>query len=147
MRDEAIAGFNIMRIQDQFGLTQKELARAGEIDPGQITHYISGEIFPRGETIYKISRRYGIDINEFFVISDGKLKRAKYEKPFDKGMFSRNLQRILKEQDVPALRVAEWADLDNSGMYRLKLGKSQPNYMTLLKLSRALQVDPSEFYR
>lgn len=146
MRDEAIPGFNLLRIQDQLGLTQKDLAEAGEIDVGQFSHYISGEIFPRGETIYKIARVYGFNIDEFFTETDGPLKKAHYE-PFSKDLFGKNLKRLLANAGTSTRQIAKRANMHVDAVYKLRDGKTQPHYMSILNLARVLEVSPSEFYK
>ena len=58
--------------------------------------------------------------------------------------FGQNLQRIRKEKNLSLRGLAEIAEVDFSQIHRIEKGENNPTLTTILVISKALEIDPSE---
>jgi len=61
-------------------------------------------------------------------------------------LVGRRIKEIRSEKDIPQQRLASECDFDKSNMARIEAGRSNITIGTLLKVFKALEVTPNQFF-
>lgn len=60
--------------------------------------------------------------------------------------FGENIRRLRKERKLTMEELANQADIELSQIYRIETGKINPKLTTILRVAKALEVNPKELF-
>ncbi len=98
MAIEQIIGKRIKSLREEYSMTQQELSRRINLDPGNLSKIEKGKVLTTIKTIAKICETFRISIGEFFNIS-------LIEESSDRNAILTEIISGLREKDIEQLKL------------------------------------------